>query len=321
VAARTGRLAGLSYGFARTGARGWVALGAAVADRGARRSPPSRYEAARPITSEAPVPEPAPRRRALSRGVLYLRLGLDAWCSLPGRLRRKVDAGQAYRRFVGGMGNTLAAFGLTCLTVGGGLRLHRHVVLVAAAEQPAPVFEEVALAPAVSAPGEAPGLAPPDRIVIPSIRVDDDVTPVGWSHVFNGEERTNVWETANYAAGYHTTSAPPGAIGNTVISGHNNIAGSVFRDLHKLEQGQRLALFAGGRRYDYAVEASFVVEEAGAPPEQRMANARWIEPTADERLTLVSCYPPWSNTHRAIVVARPIPSPHHSDDSAASGSE
>jgi sortase A len=149
----------------------------------------------------------------------------------------------------------------------------------------------------------------PDRIAIPSIGLDDDVEPVGWTHVFNGEETTNVWETANYAAGFHTTSAPPGVPGNTVVSGHNNIMGSVFKDIHELKPGHRIYLYAGSDRRVYEVEASFIVEEEGAPEEQRLENARWIEPTPDERLTLVSCYPPWSNTHRAIVIAKPVSGP------------
>jgi sortase A len=38
----------------------------------------------------------------------------------------------------------------------------------------------------------------------------------------------------------------------------------------------------------------------------RMDNARWILPSDDERLTLVTCWPATSNTHRLIIVARPL---------------
>ena len=38
----------------------------------------------------------------------------------------------------------------------------------------------------------------------------------------------------------------------------------------------------------------------------RMKNAQWILPSVDERLTLISCWPYESNTHRLIVVARPL---------------
>jgi sortase A len=39
--------------------------------------------------------------------------------------------------------------------------------------------------------------------------------------------------------------------------------------------------------------------------DQRLANALWIMPSKDERLTLITCYPYDSNTHRLIIVARP----------------
>jgi sortase A len=38
----------------------------------------------------------------------------------------------------------------------------------------------------------------------------------------------------------------------------------------------------------------------------RMNNAQWILPSVDERLTLISCWPFESNTHRVIIVARPL---------------
>ncbi len=44
------------------------------------------------------------------------------------------------------------------------------------------------------------------------------------------------------------------------------------------------------------------------PLEVRLKNAQWMQPTPDERLTLISCWPYWTNTHRVIIVARPVPS-------------
>ncbi len=53
------------------------------------------------------------------------------------------------------------------------------------------------------------------------------------------------------------------------------------------------------------VEDRFLLRELGAPLEQRYQNARWIGPTTDERLTLVTCWPPMGNTYRVIVIAKP----------------
>ena len=68
----------------------------------------------------------------------------------------------------------------------------------------------------------------------------------------------------------------------------------------------RIHIDAGDDRHVYEVEANFVVQEEGASTENRAHNAQWIGPTPDERLTLVTCFPPWSNTHRTIVIARPV---------------
>ncbi len=163
---------------------------------------------------------------------------------------------------------------------------------VAATETPDPMAARAAL---------------PMRLVIPSIGLDTPVVTVGWeARVVNGEFRGNQWQTADGAAGYHRTSALPGQVGNTVISGHNNIGGAVFKDLHRLKLGDRVEVYTRQRRLDFVVAANFIVEEAGVSVEQRRANAKWIGPTADVRLTLITCFPPWGNSHRTIVIAIPV---------------
>ena len=150
-------------------------------------------------------------------------------------------------------------------------------------------------------------LPPPDRIVIHAIDVDRPVVPIGWTvEAVDNDLLRSVWETADDAAGWHETSARPGQVGNTVVSGHNNIAGAIFRRLHELAVGDQIALRSGSAEIRYAVQTRFIVREAGASPIERAANNRWIEPTDDERLTLVTCYPPWGNSHRLILIARPI---------------
>ena len=93
--------------------------------------------------------------------------------------------------------------------------------------------------------------------------------------------------------------------GNTVMAGHNNINGEVFKNLINVKIGDEIFVFADNHVYRYAVEQKLLVKEAGASLEQRIQNAQWIGPTADDRLTLVSCWPYTSNTHRVIVVAKP----------------
>ncbi len=149
----------------------------------------------------------------------------------------------------------------------------------------------------------------PQRIVLPSIRVDADVEKVGWQSVTlaNGQTASQ-WEVADFAAGWHKNSALPGQSGNVVLSGHNNIQGAVFRKLYQLQPGDIAKIWAGGKEFDYRVEEVMILEDTGAPLEQRRENARWIQPFDDERLTLVSCWPETSNTHRVVVIAKPVKS-------------
>ena len=114
------------------------------------------------------------------------------------------------------------------------------------------------------------------------------------------------WVVPKFAAGWHINSSLPGDGGNTVLSGHHNIGNEVFRDLIQLEAGHKVEIEAGDVRYHYMVEEKYIVKEEGVSAEVREANYRFIEPTSDERLTLVSCWPYESNSHRVIVIARPV---------------
>lgn len=155
-------------------------------------------------------------------------------------------------------------------------------------------------------PIHAPALGLPTHITIPAANVDAAVVPVGIVEEAGANGETiYVWDVADNAAGFHEGMALPGHPGNTVISGHNNIRGEVFRDLHKLVPGDLVYLWVGPARYHYRVTAIYRLPITGAPEEILKDNLRWIMPTEDQRLTLVTCWPSWSNTHRIVVVAFP----------------
>ncbi len=147
---------------------------------------------------------------------------------------------------------------------------------------------------------------PPTRIVAPAIGLDAPVVEVGWQLQEENGHTVSIWEVADYAAGWHKTSAYPGRVGNTVISGHHNIKGEVFRYVVNLEAGDEVQLYAGDKIYRYAVAEKHILKEKGMSDEVRGRNAEWIAPTDDERLTLVTCWPYTNNTHRVIVVAWPV---------------
>jgi len=157
--------------------------------------------------------------------------------------------------------------------------------------------------------GPPPASRPPDRIIIPSIELDSAVDPIGWYVVEQDGQRYSVWQVADYAVSWHKTSAYPGHSGNVVLNGHHNIKGEVFRYLVDVEVGDRVILYVEGYPYYYEVEEKMILKEKGEPAEVRRENARWIAPTDDERLTMVTCWPYTNNTHRLVVVAKPTSPP------------
>ena len=196
-------------------------------------------------------------------------------------------------------------FGLGLLVTGCG----RTSGAVAAPPPPTPLSMTVRLAPLPSPTATAPVAELPDRLVIPSIKLDIPVVELGWSTRRNDAGSIfSEWEVAEFAAGWHKNSARLGEPGNVVMSGHNNILGAVFRELDQLRRGDAVTVKAGGRTVDYVVHDVLIVPEKYATLEQRKQNAAWIGAFDDDRLTLVSCWPRDDNTHRIIVVAFPAES-------------
>ena len=148
------------------------------------------------------------------------------------------------------------------------------------------------------------------RVVIPAIDVDAPLLPVGlFSSQSNDGRAYQQWAVPNeYAAGWHESSAPPGRPGNTVLNGHNNIHGAIFHDLVDLPLGAQIIIFNAGQSFVYEVTGREFLLEQGEPLRSRLRNARWILPTNDERITLVTCWPNSTNTHRLVLVAQPVES-------------
>ena len=133
---------------------------------------------------------------------------------------------------------------------------------------------------------------------------------MGWQVWQDGNGNSySEWVVPDFAAGWHKNSMLPGHGGNTVLSAHNNTAGEIFHNLDNLELGDAIQLQSGGLTYTYAVEEKYIVKEEGESFDVQLENNRFIEQTADERLTLLSCWPYDSNSHRVIVVARPLLEP------------
>lgn len=146
----------------------------------------------------------------------------------------------------------------------------------------------------------------PVRLEAVSIDLDTQVKPLGWRQVTEGNQEVSIWQMVDKVAGWHLNSVVPGQVGNVVMSGHNNIDGSIFRNLHQLQAGDEVMVWNNvGTAVSYTVAEVNIVPEKYATAAQRAANAQAISTTTDERLTLITCWPALSNTHRVIVVAHP----------------
>jgi LPXTG-site transpeptidase (sortase) family protein len=145
------------------------------------------------------------------------------------------------------------------------------------------------------------------RLVIPTIGVDAPIQPVGLLDMEENGQSYQQWQVpSDYAIGWHRSSAWLGSPGNTVLNGHNNVHGAVFRDLVDVEFGDEIVVHEDQQTYRYQVAHREVLEESDQPLSVRLDNAKWMMPTADERLTIISCWPYVGNTHRVIVVATPV---------------
>ena len=150
-----------------------------------------------------------------------------------------------------------------------------------------------------------PSASPPTRLAIPGISLDIPVIPVGVKTINDLGGSRVVWADVPNAAAFHQTSAYPGHAGNTVLNGHRDILGSVFRNLSKVEIGDEILVYVDDVEYPYHVTERLVVPEAFASARQRQENLRLIGYMPEERLTLITCTPIGLGTHRLLVIAKP----------------
>lgn len=193
--------------------------------------------------------------------------------------------------------------------------LRKAEQLAAAAATPAPPAElEVDAGMISMADAEVvdPDDGIPTRIVIPSIELDAPVSAIGLESFDQGGATYYRWQVPDkFEAGWHNSSQPLGIAGNTVLNGHHNVFGEVFRYLVDLEPGDTIILYDDDEQFEYQVTEKEIIPEKGQPLEVRLANAHWIEQTDDERVTMVTCWPYETNSHRLVVVAKPVTSSLH----------
>jgi sortase A len=138
----------------------------------------------------------------------------------------------------------------------------------------------------------------PIRIAIPKIGVNSRIVEI--APLSNG-----TWGTAAYAVAYHKGTGQIGQADNMVLSGHNNYQGEVFKRLSELKVGDTIKLYSTDREYQYTVVETAIIPWVGASAEDQRRNLKYLLPTSEPTLTLVSCWPYWVYTHRVYIVAKP----------------
>lgn len=131
-------------------------------------------------------------------------------------------------------------------------------------------------------PIPTPGPEQAVRIQIPAIQVDAPIV------------QGDGWEQLKKGVGQHIGSANPGEASNVVLSAHNDVFGEIFKDLEKLQPGDRITLFTSQQSHTYIVQQSMIVE-----PTQ----VEVMAPSREGVVTLISCYPYLVSNKRIVVIA------------------
>ncbi len=116
------------------------------------------------------------------------------------------------------------------------------------------------------------------------------------ANIFEGVENTKL----KYGVGHYPNSSWPDKKGNIALTGHHNFGhdygqGPLFSLLHLLKKNDKVFLNYGKKRYTYKVLSRHIVE-----PNEIEA----FRKAKDDRLTLITCYPPLSTAKRIVIVAK-----------------
>lgn len=180
------------------------------------------------------------------------------------------------------------------------------IIRVVPADTPTP---QITATPQISETPTGEALHHPRRIVAEAINLDAPVVDMGWQVSQQGDQFISEWAMPENEAGWHRNSAVPGQGSNVVISGHNaSTGGQVFAALDDLQLGDEIILETDqAELITYRVVEKNIIRTFAASAEAQQYLLDVTQPTPREQLTLITCWPSWTNTHRLIVIALPAP--------------
>jgi sortase A len=127
-------------------------------------------------------------------------------------------------------------------------------------------------------PGDALG-----KLLIPSIGVSE--------YVVEGTDAANLRK----GPGHYPETPLPGQRGTVAIAGHRTTFGAPFRNLDKLEKGDRIIVELPWGTFVYRTERTQIVDDS----------ALWVTKNVGyNRLVLTACHPLYSAEQRVVAFAR-----------------
>ncbi|HAT4114472.1 class D sortase [Clostridium perfringens] len=67
-------------------------------------------------------------------------------------------------------------------------------------------------------------------------------------------------ENLNYVVAKYRSSSDFGELGNVILAAHNNMRGSIFRNLHKLKIGSKVKIISDNKELEYKITNRYIVE-------------------------------------------------------------
>ncbi len=160
-------------------------------------------------------------------------------------------------------------------------------------------------------PSPTPTALPPSlpaiRLAIPAIDLNSsiqEITPT--ERVSASGARRFIWEPLAYTVAHFDTSGNPGDGRNIVLFGHNNTLGEVFRYLDQLHLGDPVTLYTEEKSYEYQVQKKFIIPYLGAEEDGDALLMSYSAPQSSEMITIISCWPYFTNAHRIVIIAVPV---------------
>jgi LPXTG-site transpeptidase (sortase) family protein len=159
-------------------------------------------------------------------------------------------------------------------------------------------------------PSPSPTASPPPlpaiRLSIPIIDVNasiQDIIPT--EKISSDGVKRLTWEPLAFAVAHLSSSGHPGEGRNIVLIGHNNTEGEVFRCLDQLHIGDQVTLFTAEKVFEYQVQKRFIIPYLGSEADGDTMLQTYTAPQSSEIVTIISCWPYFTNAHRIIIIAVP----------------